>query len=135
ASIALSSRYRYMLRGIETADSVSWDGHKWLFQTYGCGMVMVRDKTHLTASFHTRPEYLRDTETDEGQINFWDIGVELTRPARGLKLWLTLQVVGADAMAAGIEHGFQLARWAQDELKQHPGWEVISSAQLAIVNF
>ncbi|WP_354679173.1 pyridoxal phosphate-dependent decarboxylase family protein [Cupriavidus plantarum] len=135
ASIGISPRYRHLLEGVESADSVSWDGHKWLFQTYGCGVVMVRDKSHLTASYHTRPEYLRDTETDESQVNFWDLGVELTRPARGLKLWLTLQVAGADAMAAGVEHGFQLARWAEDELKQHPGWEIVSPAQLSIVNF
>ncbi|MES2451727.1 MAG: aminotransferase class V-fold PLP-dependent enzyme [Pseudomonadota bacterium] len=135
ASIAISPRYRHLLKGVESADSISWDGHKWLFQTYGCGILMVRDKAHLTASFHTRPEYLRDTETDEGQVNFWDCGVELTRPARGLKLWLTLQVTGAAAMAAGVEHGFQLARWAEDELRQRQDWEIISPAQLAIVNF
>jgi len=135
ASIAISPRYRHLLKGIESADSVSWDGHKWLFQTYGCGMVMVRDQAHLKASFHTRPEYLRDTETDEGQVNFWDLGVELTRPARGLKLWLTLQVAGVAAMAAGVEHGFQLARWAEDELTRHSGWEIVSPAQLSIVNF
>ncbi|EKT4087588.1 aminotransferase class V-fold PLP-dependent enzyme [Stenotrophomonas maltophilia] len=135
ASIAISPRYRHLLKGVETADSVSWDGHKWLFQTYGCGVVLLRDKAQLTASFHTRPEYLRDTETDVGQVNFWDLGVELTRPARGLKLWLTLQVAGAAAMAAAVEHGLQLACWAEDELKQHPGWQIISPAQLSIVNF
>ncbi len=135
ASIAISPRYRHLLDGIEQADSVSWDGHKWLFQTYGCGVVMVRDKAHLAASFHTRPEYLRDTETDEGQVNFWDLGVELTRPARGLKLWLTLQTAGAATMAAGVEHGFQLARWAEDELRRHADWEIVSPARLAIVNF
>ncbi|SQI40960.1 L-2,4-diaminobutyrate decarboxylase [Leminorella richardii] len=135
ASVAISPRYRHLLKGIESADSISWDGHKWLFQTYGCGVVIVRNREHLMSSFHTRPEYLRDTETNEGQVNFWDMGVELTRPARGLKLWLTLQTVGSVAMANGIEHGFQLARWAEDELKQHRGWEIISPAQLAIVNF
>lgn len=135
ASIAISARYRHLLDGIERADSVSWDGHKWLFQTYGCGVVLVRDKAHLSASFHTRPEYLRDTETEEGQVNFWDFGAELTRPARGLKLWLTLQVAGSDAMASAVEHGFELARWAEDELGKHAGWEIVTPAQLAIVNF
>lgn len=135
ASVAVSPRYRHLLKGIEEADSISWDAHKWLFQTYGCGVVLVRDRSLLSASFHTRPEYLRDTETDEGQVNFWDLGVELTRPARGLKLWLTLQVAGSDAMAHAIEHGFQLAQWAEEELRRHPCWEVVTPAQLAIVNF
>lgn len=135
ASVALSPRYRHLLEGLGSADSVSWDGHKWMFQTYGCGVVLVRDREHLTASFHTRPEYLRDTETGEGEVNFWDLGVELTRPARGLKLWLTLQVAGSDAVAAAIEHGFQLAVWAEDALRGRAGWEIVSSAQLAIVNF
>ena len=48
-----------MLEGVELADSLSWDAHKWLFQTYSCGMVLVRDARTLLASFSTHPEYTR----------------------------------------------------------------------------
>lgn len=135
ASVLLTKKYKYLLKGIEAADSISWDAHKWLFQTYGCGMVLVKNKANLINTFHTHPEYLKDLEAKEGQVNYGDMGMELTRPTRGLKLWFTLQVVGSEAMGAAIEHGFQLAEWAEDELKKKRDWEIISHAQLAIVNF
>jgi glutamate/tyrosine decarboxylase-like PLP-dependent enzyme len=135
ASISVSPRHRSLLDGIERADSVSWDAHKWLFQTYGCGVVLARDRRNLSDTFHTNPEYLRDAQTDEDQINYWDFGQELTRPARALKLWLTLQVLGSEGTGKAVAHGFQLAQWAEDELKRHPDWEIVTPAQLAIVNF
>ena len=93
-----------------------------------------RQKT-LTDSFHTCPEYLKDAAANDEQVNYWDYGPELTRPARSLKLWLTLQVLGTDTISDIIEHGFQLAQWAEDEIRKHPRWEVICPAQQAIVNF
>lgn len=135
ASVLLSKKYKHLLTGIEIADSISWDAHKWLFQTYGCGMVLVKDKGNLLHSFHVHPEYLRDVEARQDQVNYGDMGIELTRPARSLKLWLTLQVMGSAALGRAIEHGFQLAEWAEDELNKQQDWEIISSAQLAIVNF
>lgn len=135
ASVLLSKKYKHLLKGIEQSDSISWDAHKWLFQTYGCGMVLVKDKNNLVNSFHTNPEYLKDLETDDDCMNPYDIGMELTRPARGLKLWLTLQVVGSDLISDAIEHGFSLAECAEAELKKNREVEFISQAQLAIVNF
>lgn len=135
ASVLLTKKYKHLLKGIEAADSISWDAHKWLFQTYGCGMVLVKDKSSLFNSFNTHPEYLKDLEAKEGEVNYGDMGMELTRPARGLKLWFTLQVMGSEAISEAIEHGFQLAEWAEDELKKKRNWEIISHAQLAIVNF
>ena len=124
-----------MLRGIERADSLSWDAHKWLFQAYSCGMVLVRDERTLLSSFSTHPEYLKDLEESAQITNPWDMGPELTRPARGLKLWFTLQVMGSDALSAAVEHGFDLARWAQDELEKNPMVQIVSPAQMAMLNF
>ncbi|MDQ9760146.1 aspartate aminotransferase family protein, partial [Acinetobacter baumannii] len=61
--------------------------------------------------------------------------MELTRPARGLKLWLTLQVLGTDLIGSAIEHGFDLASWAEEALRELDYWEIVSPAQLAMVNF
>ncbi len=135
ASVLLSPKYRHLLKGTELADSISWDAHKWLFQTYGCAMVLVKDIKHLFHSFHVNPEYLQDIEGDLDHINTWDIGMELTRPARGLKLWLTLQVLGTDLIGSAIEHGFDLAIWAEEALRELDHWEIVSEAQLAMVNF
>lgn len=134
ASVLLT-RYRNMLDGVELADSLSWDAHKWLFQTYSCGMVLVRDRAHLLKTYSTHPEYLQDLENDTGLVNPWDLGPELTRPARGLKLWFTLQAMGSDGLASAVEHGFTLARWTEDECRKDPDIEIVSPAQMAMVNF
>ena len=135
ASILLSNTYRHLLKGIEKADSISWDAHKWLFQTYGCGMVLVKDKTNMLNSFHVSPEYLKDLERDDDCINPFDLGIELTRPARGLKLWLTLQVLGSDRVSDCIDHGVYLAKLTQSELEKLEDIEIVSSAKLAMINF
>ena len=134
ASVLLTG-YRGMLDGVELADSLSWDAHKWLFQTYSCGMVLVRDRRHLVSTYAAHPEYLADLLEGDEAANPWDLGPELTRPARGLKLWFTLQVMGSDGLAEAVEHGFDLARWAEDEVRRTPGAQVVSPAQMAMVNF
>lgn len=80
ASVLLSPKYKSLLTGTGLADSISWDAHKWLFQTYGCAMVLVKDIRNLFHSFHVNPEYLKDLENDIDNVNTWDIGMELTRP-------------------------------------------------------
>ncbi|WP_256873622.1 pyridoxal phosphate-dependent decarboxylase family protein [Paenibacillus kribbensis] len=135
ASILVSSKYKPLLNGISRSDSISWDAHKWLMQTYCCSVILVKEKQHLRNCFSTHPEYLKDAETGEEQINYWDMGPELTRPARSLKLWMTLQALGTNAVGEAIEHGVQLAEWAEDEIKNYNHWEIVSPAQLAIVNF
>jgi len=135
ASIVFSDRHRELARGLERADSLSWDPHKWLFQTYGCGVVLVRNHRVLLDTFHTRPEYLRDAVSDLERPNFWDYGPELTRPTRAVKLWLTLQVLGTERVGRAIDHGFRLATWAEDELRTMQDWEVVSPASLGIVTF
>ena len=134
ASVLVSRRHRENLRGIELSDSLSWDAHKWLMQTYGCSAVLVRDQKTLIHAFSAHPEYLEDAGRGE-EVSYWDLGPELTRPARSLKLWITLQILGADAMGEMIDHGFELARLAEETVRQYADWEIISPAQQAIVNF
>ncbi len=135
ASVLLSPEYKHIVKGIEFADSISWDAHKWLFQTYGCAAVIVRNVNDLYESFHVSPEYLKDLNDDPGYLNTFDIGIELTRPARGLKLWLTLQVLGSELMGSAVEQGFKQAKWAQEIVESKKNWEIVSPAQMAIVNF
>ena len=135
ASVFLSKNYRHELDGIELSDSISWDAHKWLFQTYACGLVLVKEKKNMLQTFSVHPEYLKDLEAGTEVFNAWDMGMELTRPARGMKLWLTLQTMGTDAVSDAIEHGIHVAEWAETELKKHPAIEIISPAHMAIVNF
>lgn len=89
----------------------------------------------MVHSFAAHPEYLKDAETTTGSIEFWDLGVELTRPARSLKLWLTLQATGSNEISRIIEHGCAMAELAEKMICQNSDWEIISPAQLGIVNF
>ena len=76
-----------------------------------------------------------DAQSSADSVEFWDLGPELTRPARSLKLWLTLQAMGTDAMEKIIDHGCALAQLAQRLISQSPDWEIVSPAQLGIINF
>ena len=135
ASILLSGWGRGMLKGIEQSDSLSWDAHKWLRQTYGCSAVLVRQQSRLVRSFSSHPEYLEDLAGAPEETNFWDLGPELTRPCRGLKLWFTLQVLGQEQMAQDMEHSCRMAQAAAQELEKDPHWEIISGPSLGILNF
>lgn len=135
ASALLSDKCREKLAGIEQSDSLSWDAHKWLLQTYGCNVVLVRDQSALVRSFAAHPEYLKDAEASKEGIEAWDLGPELTRPARHLKLWLTLQAVGSREIACMLEHGCAMAELAEKTIRQAPDWEIVSPAQFGIVNF
>lgn len=135
ASILLSENYNHLLKGIENADSLSWDAHKWLFQTYSCAMVLVKDKNDLARSFSENPEYLRDLDINDDEINYGNVGIELTRPTRGLKLWFTLQTLGTSEMSRRIEYGIHLAEDIKNTLLGFENWEIISDPKLAIINF
>lgn len=136
ASALLCEPRRHILEGIDLCDSISWDAHKWLFQMYGCGMVLVRDRTMLTKSFGTSAEYTQDAaEAAESLPNFWNYGPELTRPARAMKLWFSMQLLGLKAISDAINHGFALAEVVQSSLECLPNWEIISPAQMGIICF
>jgi len=99
---------------------------------------MVRNRATLRHAFHVREdeaEYLQDARAAEEEVNFWDYSPELTRPFRALKLWMSLQVFGADAFAAALDRTFYLAEYAEKELKARSNWEITSSGQMAVVTF
>ncbi|KAJ5972312.1 L-2-4-diaminobutyrate decarboxylase [Penicillium vulpinum] len=135
ASIALSSTKRHLVDGLGRADSISWDGHKWLFQTYGCGIVLVRDKKSLEDSFKIDAEYIRTSLAPDGSTNFYNVSPELSRPARAISLWFTLRVLGHNRIGEMIDQGFTLASTAEHELRLLPNWEIVSPAISSIVVF
>ena len=83
---------RARVAGIERADSLSLDPHKWLFTPYECGCALVRDRRHLRRAFDARADYLSDVRGDDESLDFQDIGFQLTRSFRALKVWATFQV-------------------------------------------
>jgi aromatic-L-amino-acid decarboxylase len=135
AAAALTDEGRTALRGMGEADSVSIDAHKWLFQPFECGCVLVRDGAALTEAFRLVPEYLRDSDRATEEVNFRDRGVQLTRGFRAFKLWMTVQVFGLGALREAVAWGMGLARTAEDELRASDAWRVDTPAQLGIVTF
>lgn len=132
---ALTEEGKCLLTGIERADSLTLDPHKWLAQTYEAGCVLVRDGRRLTDAFALRPEYMQDVEPDEDEVNFCDRGIALTRRFRALKIWLSLQVLGLDWHRRLVEHCCRLAELAQLLLEAEPDFEILSPARLSIVCF
>ena len=121
------------LEGLERADSLVLDPHKWLFQPYEIGAVLVREPHALEHAFAMDGAYLRDARG--GQVQFRERGPQLTRSARALKLYLSLKVFGLDAFKQAIQRGIELAEYAEELLERDPAWEVVSPASLGIVCF
>jgi aromatic-L-amino-acid/L-tryptophan decarboxylase len=136
AAACLSERGRRLLAGIERADSLSLDPHKWLFQPFEIGCVLARDARLLKKSFHTMAGILEDTKrAEDEEINYYDYGVQLTRGFRALKLWLSIKTFGAAAFREAINRGFEMAEFAESLLRQSDCWRIISPATFGIVTF
>jgi glutamate/tyrosine decarboxylase-like PLP-dependent enzyme len=131
----LCNRGPQLLDGLGAVDSLALDAHKWLFQPYEIGCVLVRDRAWLRQTFHILPEYMHDTVRDEAEVNLCDYGLQLTRSFRALKLWLSFQAFGREAFAAAIERGLVLAEAAEAYLRTLPYWEVANPARMGIVAF
>lgn len=135
APAVLTEKARPLLAGMELADSLSLDPHKWLFQSIEAGCILVRDRSLLLRTFQVMPEYLRDTHGGSEEVNFGNYGVQLTRSFRALKLWLSLKTFGLAAFREAIARGIELAEIAERELRTTEGWEIVTPAQLAVVTF
>ncbi len=132
---ALTDRGRALLDGIERADSVTLDPHKWLFVPFECGCLLAREPARLSDAFRILPEYLRDVETDGVEVNFADYGEQLTRYSRAFKVWLPIQYYGLGALRSAIDTGINLAVHAERRLREDPAFEILSPAKLGIVCF
>jgi glutamate/tyrosine decarboxylase-like PLP-dependent enzyme len=135
AFAALTARGRDALTGLELADSVTLDPHKWLYQPFECGALLVRQGQLLREAFEIHPSYLQDAAARNGEINFADQGLQLTRMSRALKLWLSLQYFGADAFAAAIDRAMDLAQHAEARIRDSAELELLAPATLGIVCF
>jgi glutamate/tyrosine decarboxylase-like PLP-dependent enzyme len=135
APAILTDKGAELLAGLELADSLSLDPHKWLFQSFETGCVLVRDRAKLLRMFQVMPEYLRDTEGVSDEVNFGNYGVQLTRSFRALKLWLSIRAFGLASFRRAIERGMEIAEIAERELAATDGWKIVTPAQLAVVTF
>jgi glutamate/tyrosine decarboxylase-like PLP-dependent enzyme len=126
---------RTLLTGIERADSITLDPHKWFGQPFDVGCLLVRDGRLLGETFAQRPDYMEDVAAADDEVNFCDQGLALTRRFRALKLWLSIKVLGIGWFRALVRHGGRLAELADLLLRQAGTFEVLSPPRLGVVCF
>jgi aromatic-L-amino-acid decarboxylase len=134
AAAILCNQGRSLLKGLERVDSLAINPHKWLFQPFEIGCVLVRDSHQLKETFRIHREYLKLTDRAE-EVNFCDYGIQLTRGFQALKLWMSLKVFGLNAFRKAIARGIALAELAEKVLRESPCWEIVTPAQMGIVTF
>ena len=121
------------ITGLELADSFVLDPHKWLFQPYDAACVWVAHPQALERTFAMYPEYLADTQG--GAVDLHNRSLELTRRARGVKLWLTLRTYGFNVLIDAVNRGIALAEYAQKVVEADPRLTIVTPAQLGVVTF
>ena len=131
----LTEKGQGALRGIQRADSIAMDPHKWLFQPFEAGCLMVKDVGRLEAAFAVRPEYLQDASSIGDQPNFSDRGLQLTRSFRALKVWMSIQTFGLAAFRRSIAKGIDLADRAEAYVRASDVLELATPASLGVVCF
>jgi glutamate/tyrosine decarboxylase-like PLP-dependent enzyme len=135
AFAVLTQRGRAQLAGIERADSITLDPHKWLYQPYECGCVLVRDGDLLHDAFTIVPDYLRDARPRDGEVNFSELGLQLTRSWRALKVWLSVQTFGVAAFRTAVDRSLDLAAHAHARVQASDALEVLAPPSLGVVCF
>ncbi len=130
----LVERMRPAFEGVELADSLIVDPHKWLFAPFDACALIYRDPTAARVAPTQKAEYL-DTLTETADWNPSDLGIQLTRRARGLPLWFSLATHGTDLYRAAIDHGITLARRIADEIEARAGLALVREPQLSVVVF
>jgi glutamate/tyrosine decarboxylase-like PLP-dependent enzyme len=135
AFACLSGRGRQALAGMELADSITLDPHKWLYQPIELGALLVREGATLRHGFEINPDYLTDIEAVDQEVNFSDLGLQLTRSCRALKLWISLRYFGVAAFRDAIDGCLDLAAHAEREIVASSELELMSPASLGIITF
>ena len=118
-----------MWQGIEAADSLVLNPHKWLGAAFDCSTYFVRDPDHLVRVMSTNPSYLW-TKVDAKVKNFRDWGIPLGRRFRALKLWCLIREQGVAKLQARLRRDIENARWLETQVKAAPNWKVLAPVPL-----
>jgi len=120
---------RWMWDGIEAADSVVMNPHKWLGAAFDCTVYFVKDAEHLVRVMSTNPSYLQSSA--DGRVkNYRDWGIPLGRRFRALKLWFLIREQGVSGLQARLRRDLENARWLADQVAAAPGWRVLAPVPL-----
>ncbi len=132
----LDQSKRSLFAGIEDADSLSLDPHKWLYVSLDSGCVLFRDgEKHRAAFSNEEADYIKIHEQNEEAFAFWDYGPELSRRFRALKIWFTLRYYGVERIAAAITHDNSLAEYLSKSIVAADDFELLAPVELSICCF
>ena len=121
-SALLLPEMRHLVDGVEGADSLGWNPHKWMGTILDCSLLYVRDPDHLVRVMSTNPSYLRSAhpERDGDVVQYKDWGIPLGRRFRALKLWFHLRLDGVEAIRARLRRDLENARWFAAQVEAEP---------------
>jgi aromatic-L-amino-acid/L-tryptophan decarboxylase len=131
-SALLLPEMRWLADGVEGADSLTWNPHKWLGTVLDCSLLYVADPDQLVRAMSTSPSYLRSA-VDGEVTQFKDWGIPLGRRFRALKLWFQLRLEGVEAIRARLRRDLDNARWLAGKVSSAPGWRVLAPVNLQTV--
>ena len=132
---AITGEGRKLLKGIERADSIGLDAHKWFFQPYEAGCLLVKDAATLEQAFRVPHDMLQDSIWGANHPNFSDRGLQHSRLFRALKIWMSVQTFGMAAFRRAVSLGMELASRAEEYINASPVLEGMTRASLGIVCF
>ncbi len=137
AHCGLSETLHPLIKGIELSDSVAFDFHKWMYVQYDAGCILVRNGELHKKAFATRPDYLQhlDRGLAGGGEWFTDLGPELSRSFRALKIWFAMKSYGASGFARMVEKNVRQAQYLAELVKGSPALELLAEPTLNIVCF
>jgi len=137
AAAQLAPSVSALVAGMERADSLTFDLHKWFYQPYNAGCVLVRSASRHRSTFSVVPSYIRNLTggVAAGPINFSEYGVQLSRSFSALPIWFSLRTEGLDKFRRLIEQNVQQARYLTQLVETTPELELLAPTQLNIVNF
>jgi aromatic-L-amino-acid/L-tryptophan decarboxylase len=133
---ALCPEYRYVLNGLETADSFCFNPHKWMFTNFDCDCFYVADRETLINTFSILPEYLRNKASESGAVlDYRDWHIQLGRRFRSLKLWFVLRYYGIEGLQYHVRQHIKLAQTFAQWIKGDDRFELAALAPLNLVCF
>jgi glutamate/tyrosine decarboxylase-like PLP-dependent enzyme len=136
AFAVLAESARKLFAGMERADSIALDPHKWLYLPVDVGCVIYRDPEKARAAFAHEAEYTRIIgEQGDETFAFWNYGPELSRRFRALKVWMLLKGVGLDALSQAIESNLACARYFESMVRDSDDFEMAAPVELSIFCF
>jgi aromatic-L-amino-acid/L-tryptophan decarboxylase len=133
-STLLLPEYRWMIEGIETADSFVMNPHKWLMTNFDCSAYFVQDVSALVRTFEILPEYLKTAEGDRVN-NYRDWGIQLGRRFRALKLWFVIRHYGAEGLQALLRKHLALAQELAGKMKSESDFQILAPVTFSLVCF